>query len=174
MRKQDRAQLSRILQEMVGKTVRSVRRVFFTYGGVVERNEGPLELEFADGSVALFQSGSNGQDLALALEPWRDPFGGEMSLENRSYVDQYGKWSAFDVSGDEPYVQICGNRILGVQEINLKQQAVAEGYPVDKAIAEGWDVDFETIVGAVISVGGRAIRVESIMDELHVDIVPNR
>lgn len=51
-------------------------------------------------------------------------------------------------------------------------QSLADGYPVDKAIREGWHVDFDTIVGAIISLGSLAIRIESVTDELRVDIGP--
>lgn len=172
MTMQDKAQVRRDLERLVGKTIRSVRRVFYTFGEIVQRNEGPLQLEFGDGSVILFQSGSNGQDLVVELEQWRDPFAGKLTPENRTYIEQYGKWSLFDVSDEDPYAGLCGNRVLHVQAIDLQEQSEAEGFPIDEAVAKGWDIDFGTVVGVLLSVDGLVIRAESIMDELRVDVRP--
>lgn len=172
MTTQDREQLRRDLSAMVGKTIRSVQRVFYTIGNDVQRNEGPLQLELDDGSAILFQSGSNGQDLVVKPQRWRDPFAGALSPENRQYVEQYGKWSLFDVSEEDPYASLRGNQVNSVQEIDLREHSKEEGFPVDRAVAEGWGIDFETVVGVLLTVDGLLIRAESIMDELRVDIEP--
>lgn len=170
MTTQDTSQVRRDLEGVVGKTIRAVRRVFYTVKDIVERKEGPLELEFDDGSVILFQSGANGQDLTVRLEPWRDPFAGELSEENRAYVAEYGKWSVFDVSGEHPFADVCGRRVARIGEIHLKEQLEAEGFPVAEAIADGRIENFGIIVGVLLCVDGLTIRAESIMDEMRVDV----
>ncbi|WP_123029014.1 hypothetical protein [Mycolicibacterium stellerae] len=170
MTTQDTAQVHRDLEGLVGKTIRSLQRVFYAIGDVVERNEGPLQLEFNDGSVVLFQSGANGRDLTVRSTPWRDPFAGELSEENRAYVAEHGKWSLFDVSGEHPFADVCGRRVARIAEIHLKEQLEAEGFPVAEAVAEGHIENFGVIVGVLLCVDGLTIRVESIMDELRVDV----
>lgn len=170
MTAQDKEQIRRELGEVVGKAVLSVQRVFYTIGDEVQRNEGPLQLALEDGSAILFQSGANGQDLVVKSERWLDPFAGELSEENQQYVAEYGKWSLFDVSDEVPYTSICGITIASFHEIHLREQSEAEGFPVAKAMAEGWEIDWETIVGVLLRIDGLTIRAESIMDELRVDV----
>lgn len=160
---------SRELSALVGKTVRGTRRVFFAFRGEIDTEEGPLELNFDDGSVVLFRSGSDGQQLVIENQAWRDPFAEAPSEENREYVERHGKWTAFDTSGDAPYVGLIGCRIERVQAITLRDQSIADGFPVDEMMkSDNVHVDFDAIVGAVLEFNALAVGLEVVMDELRV------
>lgn len=127
-------------------------------------------MSFADGTTALLESGPDGEVLIISDQPLRDPFGSELSKANREYVRQHGKWTAFDVSDEAPYDELCGHVITDVHAIRLVDQLVAEGLVNAHAATGPGIVNPDKVVGAVLQIGGRAMRAESVMDELRVTV----
>lgn len=167
---QDPALIRSRLRSLVGRKVTAITRVFFEHSGTVKTDEGPLQLTLDNGDVVLFESGSNGEDLVIEDNPWIDPFEGKLTSENRDFVATSGKWSLFDVSGFLPYRLLIGPEVRDVREVDFESQARFEGYPVDRAVREGWKVDLAKIVGTEILVGDHILRVESIMDDIRVNV----
>ena len=72
-------------QDLLGKTVVSVRRILYVSQGGVTKDEGALELSFHDGSTALFDISGNG-NRQVSSQPWIDPFAPPLSPENVAYA----------------------------------------------------------------------------------------
>jgi Protein of unknown function (DUF3037) len=98
------------IPELVGRTVTRVRRLHYVYGGETNMMDGPIELTFGDGFVALIDASADWR-LEFYGAPWIDPFQQPLSELNRAYVDRYGKWAAMDVSGTAPYGWLVGGTI---------------------------------------------------------------
>ena len=105
------------LASLVGKTILSIGRVHYVLARTTESDRGPIELTFSDSSIALFDVGPDGEALRLEEARWRDPFDEPLSSVNRDFVEKSGKWTAFDVSGEPPYVALIGQTVLDVQPI---------------------------------------------------------
>src|SRR4051812_33569970 len=97
------------LTQVVDHQLLCVRRIFFTHAGKVERGSGPLELRFKDAGTLLFDVGPDGETLVVRDGPWQDPFEpGPLSLENRAWIAEHGKWTSFDVSDELAYNAFVG------------------------------------------------------------------
>lgn len=72
-------------------------------GAIKNREIGPIETSFTDGSVLQFNPGSDGEALVVEPSAWIDHFSEPLSAENREFVKKFGKWTAFDVSREAPY-----------------------------------------------------------------------
>ncbi|GAA0978215.1 hypothetical protein GCM10009555_040790 [Acrocarpospora macrocephala] len=102
---------------MVGKRLIQVRRAFYEFEGTVERDEGLIELSFSDGVSVRFDVGADGESLATREGPWVDPFAPPHSIENEEYIRTHGKYSAFDVSVEDPYREMIGREVSGVHSV---------------------------------------------------------
>lgn len=100
-----------LLEAKVGRMLVGVRRVQFVHRGTVQEFGGPLELTFDDGTAVVLDAGGDGESLALVPTKWVDPFQEPLSAENRDFVEQSGKWTAFDAKGREPWSRAIGNRV---------------------------------------------------------------
>jgi len=96
--------------------VTRVRRVFYVFGDEVDRDSGPVELTFSDGTAVLFDAGADGEALAVRCGEWDDPFAEPLSEENRAFVRDHGKWTAFDVTTEDPPARLVGNPITAYDE----------------------------------------------------------
>jgi hypothetical protein len=128
----------------------SVRRVLYCLRGDIVSGAGPIELVFSDGSVVVLDAGSDGEELAQSTSCWVDAFAPPLSAENQRFVDESGKWTAFDVSGQAPYSRLVGAAVEGV-EVHVT--------PSGK------------VVGTTIRAGNVVVRAEVEADDLIVDVV---
>lgn len=96
--------------------VTRVRRIFYVFGDEVDRDYGPVELTFSDGTAVVFDAGADGEALVVRSGPWCDPFAEPLSEENQEFVRDHGKWTAFDVSGEPMPALLVGNPITGHDE----------------------------------------------------------
>jgi len=94
------------LASLSGRVIERVRRILYVGpDGEIDNDEGPVELGFSDGSVCLLR-GSNGWRILSESRQWSDPFAPPLSPENEQFVSSAGKWTAFDVSADAPWLSL--------------------------------------------------------------------
>jgi hypothetical protein len=136
---------------MIGRRVVGVRRLLYVHGGGSDEETGALELSFDDGSVLFFDVGSDGATVAVRAEAWADPFAEPLSDENREFVRESGKWTAFDVSGDPRFAPLVGQHL----------EEVAANIQFGHVVA-GLDLSFST----------GTIHVVVEFDELLVSVTP--
>ena len=106
-----------LLAGFLSSAVARVRCVnYVSPGGSRDANEGPVEVSLDNGVVFRLESGSDGESLRFAIGKWVDPFIEPLSPENREFVARSGKWTAFDVSGDQNFGRFIGQRI---KDLNL-------------------------------------------------------
>lgn len=91
-----------------------VRRIRYVMNDAIFISNGPLELTMTNGEALLFEPGEDGQTLRIRLQPWSDVFAEPLSDENRRFVQQHGKWTAFDVSGTPPTKDLIGRETRDV------------------------------------------------------------
>lgn len=96
--------------------VTRVRRIFYVSDDEVDREYGPVELAFSDGTAVLFDAGADGEELAVWRGAWRDPFAEPLSEVNRLFVHEHGKWTAFDISVEPSPALLIGKPITGYDE----------------------------------------------------------
>jgi hypothetical protein len=104
------------MDHLIGKTVSRVRRVLYVFQGVIEEDEGPLELGFQDGSVALFDFGACCR-VQVTNEEWSDAFAPPLSDENVEYIRTHGKWTVFDISDTAPASLVIGRQVSAFREV---------------------------------------------------------
>jgi hypothetical protein len=109
--------VSETLTGLIGKRIASIRRLLYVFAGKVDSDIGPVELTLSDGSIFLFNVGSDGASLRVDEEGWQDPFEEPLSPENREFVERSGKWTAFDVSSKQPYNALIDRTVVDVQPI---------------------------------------------------------
>jgi hypothetical protein len=96
--------------ELVGRTITRVRRLHYVYHDETNMLDGPIELTFSDGSIALCDASADWR-LEFYGAAWVDPFERPLSEPDRDYVERYGKWTAFDVSRNVPHGRLIGGTI---------------------------------------------------------------
>lgn len=111
---------------------------------------GPLELTFG-GRVVLFDNAADGETLCVRAEAWEDPFGEPLSEESRAFVEESGKWVAFDVSAVGAFATFIGDVLASVEPV------LAESGKVTGMILR--------------TAGGGVIRVDVDADELFLNAV---
>jgi hypothetical protein len=97
------------LADVIDFRITRVRRVHYVYRGVPDTDFGPLELAFGD-RVVLLDNAADGEALRVRRQAWEDPFAEPLSGENRAFVEESGKWTAFD----RPEASIRPCQSLGV------------------------------------------------------------
>lgn len=133
----------------IGSVVSRIRRVVYEFKGEVTTDSGPLEITLASDLIWIFDAGPDGETLHLSKGPWSDPFIGQVSAENRKYVDDHGKWTAREVSALPPFSSLVGRALTGYQLVRSPRGLVT---------------------GVVLEVDGVSARIAADSDELHVDI----
>ncbi|PYE18429.1 hypothetical protein DFR67_1047 [Williamsia limnetica] len=109
-----------------GERVIAIRRLFYALDGSIDRREGPIEISLED-STFFFESGADGEALAVDSGVWEDPFSGELSDENRAFVDDHGKWIALDIIEGDPEFFLVGETIDRVLPIVTNNAIVGAG-----------------------------------------------
>jgi hypothetical protein len=112
-----------VLRKHLGREVVRLRRVWFTHGGAILGSEGPLEITFDDGATLVLDAGADGEALEITTSPWEDPFAEPSPSQNESWVDDHGKWSAYDVSQDGSYQSFVGSRLIFVSAMRTRRGA---------------------------------------------------
>lgn len=100
--------------KLPGKRIAKIRRIHFVFKGEVDRDDGPLEITFIDGSVALFRVGPDGETLDVSCLAWTDPFEEPLSSENARFINAHGKWIAFDVGELDSFKHILGEAVISI------------------------------------------------------------
>lgn len=100
--------------------VTRVRRIFYVFGDEVDRDYGPVELTFSDGTAVVFDAGADGEALAVRRGEWHDPFAEPLSEANRRFVRDHGKWTAFDVSAEAPPNLLIGKTLTRHDEFRTE------------------------------------------------------
>lgn len=137
------------LTAAVDATIVAVRRMFYVLGTDVDRTEGPIEFTFHDGSTLLLDAGHDGEELRIRAARWRDPFEPLVDPVNIEYVAASGKYTAFDVTGEQPYAGLAGARVEAVSVV-----ALADGRPR----------------AATLYLDEGVVKVETLADELLVTV----
>ena len=83
----------------------------------VTSDSGPIEITFADGSVALLDAGADGEALRVKPAAWTDYFAEPLTSENREFIERCGKWTSFDVTNQEPYSRLINELVLEVMPV---------------------------------------------------------
>jgi hypothetical protein len=138
-----------LLSSLQGRVVKQIRKVRYTLRGKVTSDAGPIEITFTDDSIVLLDAGPDGEALAVKLTAWVDYFAEPLSIENRRFVEQSGKWAAFDVSDQEPYSRFIKERVGQVIPIRTVENKIK---------------------GVTLATAQCSFRVEIEADEVSVDI----
>jgi hypothetical protein len=101
------------LSEMSGHQIRGFRRLAFVFNDEV-LNEGAIEIFVDSGSIYHLDSGSDGESLAVSLQPWRDPFEEPLSEEDRKVVAESGRWTARIIRAEDELGRLVGAQVLDV------------------------------------------------------------
>ena len=110
----------RSLADLVGSRITRVRRVHYVYRGVPDTDFGPLELTFGSRSV-LFDNAADGETLCVRAAAWEDPLAEPLSAESRAFVEQSGKWAAFDVSAVGAFATFIGDVLASAAPASASQ-----------------------------------------------------
>jgi hypothetical protein len=138
------------------RRVSRIRRIRYEVRGTVKSINGPVELSFADGGVVLLEPASDGERLVVRSTAWVDPFSPPLTSGNDEFVRTHGKWTAVDVSDQEPYGAIVGREASLVRPIlnpalqtiglaavfpnaELRAEVVADELVVDVALVSSGD-----------------------------------
>jgi hypothetical protein len=105
------------LAETIGKVIAGIRRIRYVVGGQVISPRGAIELTFNEGSTVTLDAGPDGEAMAVRDSRWTDPFEEPLSRANRAFVEQSGKWTAFDVSTEPPYRELIGQTVDRVEPL---------------------------------------------------------
>lgn len=98
------------LDGLVGRRLTYVARVLYEYRGEIGADDGAIEVG-TDRGVVLLEGDRDGESLRIRAEAWEDPFKEPLSEENRRYVDEHGRWRRVDVSKQQDYRDLIGERI---------------------------------------------------------------
>ena len=114
-----------LLVGFLSSAVVRVRRInYVSPEGVRASNEGPVEVSLDNGVVFRFESGADGESLRFAVGELVDPFIEPLSPENRAFVAESGKWTAFDVSSDPSFGRLIGAQIGDVNLLTASGKVV--------------------------------------------------
>jgi hypothetical protein len=141
-------ELPKELTAIVGQRISGVRRILYVGPDGQVGRTGAIELTSTDGTVVVLDSRADGESIRVTGLRWTDPFGEPLSLENRAWVDEVGKWCAFDVRDDPEYVALAGDPVLSVDPV----------YGND------------TITGALVRTANATLRAHVEADEMQVTV----
>lgn len=101
---------------LLGKRIVKLARVFYEYSGVLEREDGALEVVL-ENATYLLDSESDGERVRIEEGAWIDPFAPPLSDENQRFVEVHGRWRRTDCSQEQPYAQMIGQTIAAAQPL---------------------------------------------------------
>ena len=122
--------------DLVGRTITRIRRLHYVYQGETNTQDGPIELTFRDGSVALCDAAADSR-LEFYGAAWDDPLEGPLSEMDQTYVDRYGRWTALDVSDGVPEVLLVGGTVRqAVPQFNNLRELTGLVIRTDNAVLD--------------------------------------
>jgi hypothetical protein len=133
-----------VLSGLMGDVIRELRLICFVRQGVVQWDDAWIEIRAQ--RPLLVKTANDGTQLAVA-EEWLDPFPPVRTAEDEAFIERYGKLEAFDVSAQDPYSQLIGAKVDGVQPLR-------NGYGL--------------VVGVAIQFGDHSLRVWIDSDECFI------
>lgn len=113
-----------LIDQVVGSRVASIQRLRYVDGRSAPSDDGPLQFCFDSGEVRRFDAGGDGERLAVGVTRWQDPFAEPLSDENRRFVLASGAWREFDVTREDPYRAVVGERLLGYRTTRTSLDAL--------------------------------------------------
>ncbi|MCA9918169.1 MAG: hypothetical protein KC445_09460 [Anaerolineales bacterium] len=104
------------IEKLKGKQIKGVHLVLFVHKKGRNWNDSLLQITFEDDSLVLLKGDGN-DNLIVQRSAWEDAFEGDLSEEDKTFIQENGKWSLFDVSGSQPYTKILKERIQAAHPI---------------------------------------------------------
>lgn len=95
-------------------TLRDVAIRAFAFKGRLDLSDTPLQMIFSNEQVLVLDGDSDGESLRATDEPWIDPFVGQQTAENQSFVEDYGKWTLVDYSHEANFTDVVGETLTNV------------------------------------------------------------
>lgn len=137
------------LNDLLTSAITRVRRINYVQpDGHREVSEGPVEFALDNGAVLRLESGADGESVRLCVGEWVDPFEEPLTPENWEFVARSGKWGAFDVSSEDGFRRLVGQRVSNL----------------------GLILGNNKVTGVEIRFGSMLVRAEVVADELRVDL----
>lgn len=134
--------------EFAGRTIARIRRLRFGRGEAVDMDDGPVELTFADGSVVLIDAADD-WTLRFYGSAWVDPLPEPLSEEDADRVARHGRWTAADLTAEEPWSAMVG-------------APIAQAAPI-------WN-DLLELTGLMLRAGGAVLDLEIRAGELRAEV----
>jgi len=110
MTKPTESETLELLSSFTGERMASVRLIMYVYHGEIHGEDTWPEFVAENNRVLRLRDEDGGERLAGYSTLWEDPLANS-SEANRKYVEEYGKYTRFDVSHSAPYEQIVGRRL---------------------------------------------------------------
>lgn len=108
------------LKKIIGKAIIKIERLYYRKKDFIEKDKGAIQFSFNDGTVVYLDVDADSETLLIKKEKWEDPFIEPLSVENKDYVDNFGKWEIFDVSDCHEYRDLINRSVINVSSINDK------------------------------------------------------
>lgn len=112
-----KSETTSILKNATGRTIEKISPVKFFFRGKVDSDDTPLQIQLKDDEVLFFDAGGDGESLKVKVDAWVDPFTTPISEENQEYLESHGKWEIVDVSGDDFFGKIIGEKITEIEPV---------------------------------------------------------
>lgn len=123
------------LVNILTSAIVGVRRICYVRpDGSFDLGEGPIEFTFDEDRTIRLESGADGESLRVWVGRWIDPFGEPMTEENRRFVEQSGKWTAFEVSHEDPYRRLVGQKVRDLTLLLRSNKVVGVEVILDAAL----------------------------------------
>lgn len=55
--------------------ISEIKRIFYFHSGLLDEEEGSVEIHFKSGKIIMMECGHDGQKIEIKESPWIDPFG---------------------------------------------------------------------------------------------------
>lgn len=111
-----------LIAERLRKKVQSIELIKYEFQGKTDSSNTLVQINFEDGTSVYFTSDRDGETLKVCLYSWDDPFAGDLSAEQISFVEKSGKWSKQDVSSLEPFSYFIGESMSEITPIRTNSK----------------------------------------------------
>ena len=107
-----------VLDELLGQTIVGFRRLIYLVGGTVYGEAGGCEVSFSSTGAVFFDCGGDGERLVASAGTWHDPFVEPLTLENRVWVNEAGRWHASCKTDTLPYRRFVRRKVDKIDQID--------------------------------------------------------
>lgn len=97
-----------ILVRLTGHRVVAIEQAFYVVADVVDPSDCLLQMRLDDDLTVHLWVGEDGASVRVVAAPWEDPFRELLSAENRTFVQESGKWTLFDTSATPEMAPVVG------------------------------------------------------------------